>query len=495
MAVDTDESARKDDKSGKQETMEAPPPPIVTKHKIKVGRKPLTYEATYGKLPIRNVKGEIEATLSFTAYTAGEAEGGDPNRPLTFLFNGGPGSSSVWLHLGAIGPRRVSMQDDGGMPPPPFRVVDNDHTWLDFTDLIFIDPVDTGYSKAASEEVTKKFLSVKGDLELTGQFIQTYLNRFNRWSSPLYLGGESYGTFRSAGLAGTLIEKGIVFNGVILISNVLELGTLLFHSGDDLPYTLYPPSYAATAWYHNALEPELQRKSLADLLPEVERWSQERYALALAKGNTLPDDQRQEIVQALARYTGISPELIDQWNLRIDGGRFCNELLRTRKRTVGRLDSRHTGFDPEASTDNLVFDPSMSAIRAPFTAAFNHYVRDELGHEGDEEYHILRSLEWSWGEAHDAAPRTSNQLQDAFANNPYLHVLVMSGYYDLATPYFATRYTFDRLKLDPQLRKQIQTIEYPGGHMIYLPLDLMAKMKADVATFVANAQGVVERPL
>jgi carboxypeptidase C (cathepsin A) len=495
MASDTDATNGDTTKTEKEETLPVPPPPTVTKHKIEVRQKSLSYEATFGKLPIRNPKGDIEATLSFTAYTAGDAEGGDRSRPLTFMFNGGPGSSSVWLHLGGIGPRRVSMQDDGGMPPPPFRIVDNDHTWLDFTDLVFVDPVDTGYSRAANEELTKKYLSVKGDLELTGQFVQSYLNRFNRWSSPLFLGGESYGTFRSAGLAGTLIEKGIVFNGIILISSVLELGTLLFQSGDDLPYSLYPPSFAATAWYHRALEPNLQRKSLAELLPEVERWSQERYAVALARGNTLPAGERQEIVLALARYTGLSAELIDQWNLRISGSRFCNELLRGSKRTVGRLDSRHTGFDPSASSDTLVFDPSMSAIRAPFTAAFNHYVRDELGHEGDDEYHILRTLEWNWGDAEDAAPRTTNQLQDAFANNPYLHVLVMSGYYDLATPYFATRHTFDRLTLDPQIRQQIRTIEYEGGHMIYLATDLMASMQSDVASFVALAQAGKERPL
>ncbi|CAN5736345.1 peptidase S10 [soil metagenome] len=495
MGNETEDQPKEQVTGDRKTSLDPPPPPVVTRHEMALRDGLLHYEATFGLMPIKNEKGDIEATLSFTAYTAGKTEGGDRGRPLIFMFNGGPGSSSAWLHLGGIGPRRVSMQNDGAMPPPPFKVVDNEHTWLEFTDLVFVDPVDTGYSKAANEELTRKFLSVKGDLDLTGDFIRRYLRRFNRWSSPLLLGGESYGTFRSAGLAGTLIDKGVVFNGVILISSVLELGTLLFESGDDLPYALYPPSYTATAWYHQVLEPELQSRTLPELLAEVEEWSLGEYSVALARGSSLSPESRQQTIDALARYTGISAQLIDQWDLRIDGGRFCNELLRSKKLTVGRLDSRHTNFDPGASADKLVFDPSMSAIRPPFTAALNHYVLNELEFESDDEYQILRDLEWNWGDAADGAPRTTTQLQAAFANNPYLHVLVMSGYYDLATPFFATRYTIDRLKLDPRQRRQIQSIEYPGGHMIYLAADLMAQMRSDVETFVKNALNFENRPL
>jgi len=479
----------------KKTTLEAPPPPIVSRHEIPVQGATLQYETTFGLMPIQNAKGDIEATMSFSTYTAGESVGGDRSRPLTFLFNGGPGSSSVWLHMGGIGPRRVRMEDDGAMPPPPFEIIDNELTWLEFTDLVFVDPVDTGYSKAANEELTKKFLSVDGDFELTGEFIRRYLTRYNRWSSPLFLTGESYGTFRSAGLAGNLVEKGIVFNGVILVSSVLEVGTLLFNSGDDLPYILFLSSYAATAWYHQALEPDLQHRPLPALLKEVEDWSTEQYSVALANGSALSDEKREEVVQRLARYTGISADLISQWNLRIAGPRFCNELLRSKGKTVGRLDSRHTGFDPESSTDNLAFDPSMSAIRPPFTAALNNYVRNELGYETDDEYQILRRLEWSWGDRREGAPRTTAELQNAFANNPYLHLLVTSGYFDLATPYSATRHTLGRLRLDPGTRRQIRSLQYPGGHMIYVDSELMAQIKSDVSSFVADALAASARSL
>jgi carboxypeptidase C (cathepsin A) len=467
--------------------LEPPPAPSVTSHQITIGDQPLRYRATAGLMPIFNEKGELQANLSFVAYHAGDMPHGDASRPLIFLFNGGPGSSSVWLHLGGLGPRRVRMEDDGKMPRPPFQVVDNEHTWLTFADLVYIDPIDTGYSQAASDELAKKFRSVKGDLELTGEFIRRYLTEHQRWSSPLFLAGESYGTFRVAGLAGYLIDKGIAFNGIILISSVLELGTLLFESGDDLPYTVYLPTYTATAWYHKQLDQELLDRPLDDLLREVEQWAMSDYTVALAQGSALPNDQRADIMKRLARFTGLSETFIHQSNLRIHGERFAKELLRDEGTIVGRLDSRLTGFDADTGSDLPAFDPSMSAIRFPFTAAINHYMRAELNYENQREYQILRGLSWEWGSSHEGTPRTNNALRDAFAHNPYLHVLITSGYYDLATPFAATRYTMRRLDVSPSIRNQIRLIDYPAGHMLYLPIEQMAKLRDDTAEFVRDA--------
>ena len=467
-----------------------PAEPISSLHTVATDAGRLDYTATFGFLPVRNKKGEIDANLSFTSYTLVQPEDHLPPRPLTFMFNGGPGSASVWLHMGGLGPRRIRMESDGGMPVPPFHVIENPETWLVFTDLVFIDPVDTGYSKAATPELTEKFLSVEGDLEIDGEFIRLYLGRFDRWDAPTFLGGESYGTFRSAGIAGKLVDHGIVFNGIILISSVLELGTLLFESGDDIPYALYLPSYAATAWYHGRLADELQNRPLADLLEEVETWSLETLLPALSKGSSMTESERAAVIDAYARFTGLEPNLIDQRNLRVDGSTFCKELLAENNRVVGRLDSRHTGFDPELSSGGASYDPSMSAIRAPFTAAINQYLRRELGYHSDDEYQILRSLDWNWEKAENGTPRTDHYLEKAFAQNPSMSLLVTSGFYDLATAYFATRYTLNRLDIGQKQRSRITLKEYPGGHMTYVAEEAMKAIRDDVEAFITSAQQV-----
>ncbi len=466
-------------------------PPVVTRHQLKIGDRTLDYIATCGMMSLKNEQGEIAANLFFTAYTL-DATAGPAERPLMFSFNGGPGSSSVWLHLGGLGPQRVAMLDDGAMPAPPFRLVDNDFTWLEATDLVFIDPVETGYSRAATPELGKRFHGVQSDRDAIGEFIRLYLTRYQRWSSPLFLVGESYGTFRAAGLAGDLIEKGIAFNGIILVSSVLQLQTLLFDSGNDLPYL---PSYAATAWYHGRLAKDLQKKLLADLLAEVEAWTVTDYTIALAKGATLTEQERTATIERLARYTGLEPRYIELSNLRLQISRFCKELLRDGGRTVGRLDSRYTGTDQLGISEYPDFDPSLSAIRPPYTAMINDYLRGRLGYETDAEYHILRSLEWDWGSAGEGYPRTDEALSQAFAKNPYLWLFVASGYYDLVTPYFATEYTLNHLSLAGETRSQIQTEEYPVGHMVYLERATLAKLRDDVARFIANATSLTGKPL
>ena len=460
--------------------------PVVTHHEITVDGKSLRYTVTTGMIPLRNETGEVEARIFFMAYNA-EGRGGPGTRPLMFSFNGGPGSSSVWLHLGALGPRRVKMLDEGGMPPPPYQLVDNPHTWLDRTDLCFIDPVGTGYSRAAKPELGKKFWGVQGDLESVGEFIRLYLTRYDRWASPLFLVGESYGTTRAAGLSGYLVERsGIAFNGILLVSSILNFETARFTRGNDLPYSLFLPTYTATAWYHRKLPPDLQSKELKDVLQEVEPWAEAGYPALLARGDQLSRAERDGALERLARYTGLSRTYLDQSNLRVDIQRFCKELLRAERRTVGRLDSRFKGIDESVAGETPDYDPSLAAIRPPYTAAFNHYVRTELGYKTDLPYYILGGGigQWDWGSAGNGFPDVSGALREAFAKNPEMKLFVASGHYDLATPYFATDYTLAHLGLEPEERVRVTTREYEAGHMMYIHAGELAKLKRDVAAFL-----------
>jgi carboxypeptidase C (cathepsin A) len=469
----------------------APPvpeePPVVTKHEIKLGDKTLKYTVSTGLMPIKNVQtGETEARMFYMAYTL---DGADKSRPLMFSFNGGPGSSSVWLHLGAIGPKRVRMQEDGMMPAPPYQLVDNESTWLDQTDLVFIDPVGTGYSRATRPELAVKFLSLNGDLDSVGEFIRIYLTRNERWLSPLFLVGESYGTTRASGLSGLLVDRGIAFNGILLISTIMNFQTALFAPGNDLPLILILPSYTATAWYHKKLPADLQRKPLRQVLDEVEHWAANEYTLALGKGDQLSGADRQKVVDQMARYTGLGKSFIDNYNLRVDLGRFNKELLREQKRTTGRLDSRFTGIDSTAGGERPEFDPSMTAIRPPYTAAFNQYVSGQLGYKTDAVYHILGggfASPWNMN-AENTYADTSVALRSAFSKNPYLKVFVAYGYYDMATPYFAAEYTIDHMNLDPSLKQNIKTAYYEAGHMMYIDVKSLSKLKQDVVAFIQSA--------
>src|ERR1700704_558622 len=299
-----------------QPTPPSEEPPIVTHHEIRAGGKTLRYTATVGLMPIKNREGEIEARMFFMAYTLDNA----PNkaqRPMTFTFNGGPGSASVWLHLGAVGPKRVKMNADGTMPAPPYELVDNEYTWLAQTDLVFIDPVGTGYSRAAKPELGQKFFSLSGDIESVGEFIRLYLSRFERWTSPLFLAGESYGTTRASALSGYLIDRGIAFNGIVLISTIMNFETINFAPGNDLPYLLFLPSYASTAWYHKKLPADLQSQPVSQVVAQAEQWAANEYTLALEKGDRLTSQERQDVIAKLSRYTGLDPHFLDFANLRV----------------------------------------------------------------------------------------------------------------------------------------------------------------------------------
>ena len=462
-------------------------PPVVTHHQITAGGQVLKYTATAGRLPIKRGDGKIEAEMFFVAYTL---DGQDPvRRPLTFAFNGGPGSASVWLHMGALGPKRVLLQPGGFMPAAPYHAVDNQYTALDKTDLVLVDAIGTGFSRAANLETSKKFWGVKGDIQAFGEFIRLYITRYERWTSPLYLLGESYGTTRAAGVAGYLADNGISFNGITLLSTVLNFQSLEFTKTNDEPYILILPSYTMIAAYHKKLAPELTQ-DLAKTRREVERWAMTDYAQALAKGDAITPDERKTIIDQLARYTGLKTELIDNANLRVDVAKFTHNLLLDQKIRVGRLDGRYTGPDPEGLLDTGFYDPTASAILPPYTSVFNNYVRTELGYKSDTPYKVFafqneqEFSRWEWGSASEGFPDTATALRRAMTKNPFLKVLVMEGYYDLATPYFAANFTMDHLDLGSSYRANISFTTYNAGHMVYVDNDSLAKFKRDLASFV-----------
>ena len=475
---------------GRPQSQPSPPaeePPVVTKHEIRAGATTLRYTATAGLMPIKNREGEVEARMFFTSYTVDRADGGQ-RRPMTFAFNGGPGSASVWLHMGAIGPRRVKMLTDGSMPAPPYELEDNESTWLTQTDLVFIDPVGTGYSRAAKPELATKFFSLQGDIESVGEFIRMYLTRYERWTSPLFLAGESYGTTRASALSGYLIDRGIAFNGIMLISTVMNFETLQPAPGNDLPYSLYLPSYASTAWYHKKLPSDLQARSVKQVVAEVEEWTANEYTVALGKGDRLTPQERQDVITKLARYTGLDPRFIDNANLRVSLNLFRKELLRSEKRSVGRLDSRFKGYDSNLATDSPDFDASETAIRPPYTATFNQYARSELGYKTDLEYFVLGGGigPWNWN-TNNGFVDTSVALRNALARNPYLKVFVAMGYYDLATPYSAVQYTLHHISLDPALLKNFSTSYYEAGHMMYIDEKSLTRLTSDVGKFIQDS--------
>ncbi len=470
------------DKKDYRKLLNLDAPPVVTEHTM--GK--LKYTASVGMLPIRDDKGEPEAGLFYTAYAKPDA---DPTkRPLMFVFNGGPGSSSVWLHLGALGPKRVKLNKDGSLPAPPFELVDCPETWLEHCDLVFIDPVGTGFSRAVKPDLDEKFYGLKGDFESVGEFIRLYLSRNKRWGSPLYMAGESYGTTRAAGLAGYLADFGIAFKGIVLVSSVLQFQTLDFTPGNDTPYVYFLPTYAAAAHYHGKIR---KRKNLRAFLHEVEKFATTEYLLALEQGDALPKAARSKIIDKLAGYTGLSKRFLDLTDIRINIHEFCKELLREERKTLGRLDTRFTGYDASLTESSLSNDPAMNAIRAPYTAMINDYLGRVLGYPSDDLYRVIGEggldlwRKWDWGSARAGHPDVSISLRDALAKNPHMKVMVASGFYDLATPFAATYYTLEHMKIGP-FRKNFVCHEYEAGHMMYIDEKELAKLQKDVAVFLKS---------
>jgi carboxypeptidase C (cathepsin A) len=490
-----------------QATTDTEPTPqdnlVTTHHTIIIDGQVIAYTVTAGTIVLKEEaekKGEEEGTsegekpkasIFFIAYTRDGVD--DPaSRPLTFSFNGGPGSSSVWLHLGVLGPRRVLLDDDGFALRPPYRLVDNEASLLDVTDLVFIDPVSTGFSRPVPGEKARDFHGFSKDIESVGDFIRLYTSRYRRWLSPKFLAGESYGTTRAAGLSGYLQERhGMWLNGIMLVSSILDFQTADFNPGNDLPYLLFLPTYTATAWYHKRLPADLQALPLAEVLAQVEAFAMGAYTLALLQGTALPAEQRTTIAGKLARFTGLTEDYVERSDLRIDIFRFVKELLREQRRTVGRLDSRYSGIDRDAAGERFEFDPSYAAIQGAYTACFNDYVRGDLQFESDLPYEILKGLyqTWSYKEFENQYVTVAETLRKAISMNPYLRVHVANGYYDLATPYFATTYTFNHLGLDPSLLDNVGMSFYEAGHMMYVHLPSLRKLKAELAGFIAAAAG------
>ncbi|ADB31672.1 peptidase S10 serine carboxypeptidase [Kribbella flavida DSM 17836] len=466
---------------------------VSTQHVLTIGRRKLRYTATAGRVVLRQevlTEGKFDghlprAEVFLTAYTLDGADAG--RRPVTFAFNGGPGSSSIWLHLGLLGPRRVVSGDAGELAPPPYGLVDNAETLLQHSDLVFIDPVATGYSRAVEGEKPGEYHGFTRDLESVGEVIRLWTSRNGRWMSPKFLAGESYGTTRAAGLAAHLQDRhGMYLNGVMLISAVLEFGTLDFTPGNDVPFALFLPSYAAVAHYHGLLGD----RELTDVLADAERYAAGRYPYALAQGNRLPADERTEAITRLAGLTGLSPDYLDRVNLRIEHTRFFAELLRSRRQVVGRLDGRFTGWDADAAGEQSVDDPSFRAITGPYTAALNHYVRAELEYLNDLPYEVLNSQaakDWSFKEFENNHVTVADKLAEAMRANPYLKVHVASGHYDCATPYYATEHTLARLQLPDDLRPNIEVRYYPAGHMMYVHEPSRVQQSEDLAAFVQAA--------
>ena len=486
----------------KKEEKPAPKDNLVeTKHSVRIGGKEVKYTVTTGTMILKEETADREkesegekprAEIFFIAYTKDGVKD-KSKRPITFSFNGGPGSSSVWLHLGVLGPRRVVLKDDGELPAPPFRLTDNEFSLLDETDLVFIDPVSTGYSRAVEGQKPKDWHGFKKDIESVGDFIRLYATRYKRWLSPKFLAGESYGTTRAAGLSGYLQDRhGMYLNGIMLISAVLDFTTLDFNINNDLPYVLFLPGYAAAAWYHRKLN---VRMPLQALLKEAEEFASGEYASALLKGDSLTKEERARVVEKMSRYTGISKEFIERANLRILDQHFFKELLRDRGQTIGRLDARFTGMDRIGVNERHEYDPLLTNVIGPYTAAFYDYVRAELNFESDLPYEILSEKvhPWSYAQFENVYLNVAETLRQAMTVNPYLKVFVANGYYDLGTPYFATEYTFDHLGLNESLRGNVSMEYYDAGHMMYIHIPSLKEMKKDLAEFVRDAARVPPR--
>ncbi|MBP5626841.1 peptidase S10 [bacterium] len=460
---------------------------VTTKHSLKLGNTKLNYTATTGTLFLREHKDEskIKARIFFTYY---EKDGvrDKKSRPVIFIYNGGPGSSSIWLHMGAFGPRRCRMNADGSAPKPPFEIVDNKETLLDIADLVFVDPVSTGFSRAADLDHEDEFHGLEKDIEAMGDFIMRFSSQQGRWMSPKYLLGESYGTTRSAGLAGYLNnEQGMYLNGIILVSSILDFGTARFDFGNDLPYILFLPTYAAIAHYHGKAGKGTKQ---SDFLSEVESFAVNEYLRALFLGTALPEEDKLEVAKKLSSYTGLSEQFVLDCNLKPSIWRFTKNLLKEEGYSVGRFDGRIKGRDGERAGDHPETDPSHSATAGVFTTCFNDYVRSELNYDSEKLYLVLTGRAHPWKFDHEGKyVNVSDRLRQAICRNTDLKVMIANGYFDLATPYFATWHTVNHMPLTPELQKNISQTYYKGGHMMYTIDSERAKLKADIVSFIKKS--------
>jgi carboxypeptidase C (cathepsin A) len=493
-AQDKDTKAAEKDKPAEPAPAAPKEESSVTDHTIKIAGQAIPYKATAATILLKNEKEEPTALIYYTAYARTDAKD-MTQRPVSFVYNGGPGSASLWLHMGAFGPRRLLTPNADPTPPPPYRLTDNANSLLDKSDLVFIDPVGSGFSHAVGKAQDKDFWGVDSDVKSLAQFITSYVSRNDRWNSPKFLIGESYGTFRSAALSNYLQSRdGLYFNGIVLISSVLDLGTISFNPGEDMPYVFYLPSYAATAWYHKVLQN--RPDNLSAFLDEAKHFATTEYASALMKGTNLSTAEKADVAKKLSRYTGLSEDYLVKANLRVTLPQFMEELQRSRGLTTGRLDARYSGLTYDLLAEFADYDPQSTAITGAFTAAFNSYVRDDLKFGQDKSYRAINEApgeNWDWKHrtgrnfGFPGSPNVEGDLIEAMLTNPHLQVEVENGLYDLATPFFATEYTMDHLGLPEKLQKNIRMQYYDAGHMMYLRDEDLAKLKNNVANFLEAA--------
>ena len=488
-----------------KEAKPAPAPPaepqeriVATDHTYSLGKKKLEYTATCGTVMLRDYDGDgrdsegkrkgdkPRATMFFTAYTLKGVKKPE-KRPVIFSFNGGPGSSSVWLHLGILGPHRVATDEMGNSPPPPYALVDNEHTLLAESDLVFIDPVGTGHSRMVEGEKVAEFHEYQRDLDAVGEFIRLYLARYGRWGSPKYLIGESYGTTRAAGLSLHLQEKHDIFlNGVMLVSLAVDLQTLSFDAGNELPYALFLPTYAATAWYHKALAPDLQKKPLREVIALAEAFAIEEYSVALLQGSQVPPAKRKHVARQVARFSGLSAEFVERCDLRPHEFRFFKELLRHRGLTVGRLDSRFLGRDRDDAGEKPDDDPAMTNLIGAYAAGINRLLKDKLKFDSDAPYVVHAPLweKWAWKDFANKYVNVGETLRRAMHANPHMRVYAACGYYDLGTPHAAADYTISHLGLREGQRDNVTVSYFEAGHMMYIHRPSLARMAKEIKAFV-----------
>ncbi len=462
---------------------------VRTQHVLTLNGQRTAYTAAAGTLVLRGEDGAARASVFHIAYTKDGVK--DPaGRPVLFAFNGGPGGAAVWVHLGAFGPKRVDLDPEGLPLPPPARLVDNENTLLDVADLVFVDPVSTGYSRAAPGVDAKQFHGLQGDIDSMADFIRLWLTRNDRWASPKLLAGESYATIRVAGLSARLLDRyGLRLNGIVLISASLNHQDHRFHTGNDMPYLTFLPTLTAAAWYHKKLPPDLAA-DLRGTLRQAERFAVEEYGPALLQGDWLPADRRRALAGKLARFTGLSAEYVELSNLRIDPARFMKELLRDQRKTLGRIDVRFTGTDLDAVGEIHEFDPSLVRLDAPFVETTLDYLRRDLGYREDDLVYERLSEQvfpWTWDDHEDRYVNAAEPLRQAMMKNPAMKVLIASGYYDLATPYFEAEYTVAHMGLPEEGRKRVRFTYYESGHMLYIRAVDHRQFKADVAGFVREA--------
>ncbi len=487
FAADTEKTnapaAKKDDAMLAPVVADATRKPSVVTNTVTIAGQAVAYAVETGMLPLLKTDGAPRASVFYIAYTK-VGETNPVTRPVTYCFNGGPGSSSVWLHLGGLGPRRVKMNEDGTLPKPPFGLVDNEYSILHATDLVFIDPVATGFSRPTKDEKADQFFGQSGDIESVGEFIRLWTTRNLRWRSPKYLLGESYGVFRAAGLSDHLHGRyGMYLNGIVLLSGVMDFATLREGAGNDLPALCFLPTFTATAQFHKKLPADLQN-DLPKALAEAREFTRRQYPAALLAGAALPDAERKAVIAKLARLTGLSPEVIDNNDLRVNSSVFREMLLRDQGLILGRYDARITGRDADKSGNSPRFDPSYAATYGPFSASMNAYLREELKFEHDLPYEILTGVgPWNF-DARQSYPTVSESLASAMSQNQYLRVLVLGSLRDLACPIDGIRYSIDHLRLDPLTRKNISYAEYESGHMMYVNLPDLKKLQKDLENFV-----------